>query len=86
MTEFLPLTTLNNKIYVKEQKNNFASLLNLCGWEEQINLEKDFWTFVIILLYIGKFFMFIIIHKGFKILYAKCNNAYLIRFIRYMVF
>ena len=32
---------------------DFASLLNLCGWDKQINLEEDFWVFILILLYLG---------------------------------
>ena len=40
---------------VEQKEQDFASVLNLCGWDGEISLEQDFWTFIMVLLYLGKY-------------------------------
>ena len=42
---------------VKQVEGDFFSLLKLCGWDEPVNLEDDFWVFILVLLYLGWCFM-----------------------------
>ena len=36
-----------------QREADFGSLVNLCGWDAEPDLEKDFWVFVIVVFYLG---------------------------------
>ena len=50
---FLDEEKLDFSRSVEQQEMDFISVLNLCGWDADISLEKDFWTFIMVLLYLG---------------------------------
>ncbi|XP_023326763.1 SET and MYND domain-containing protein 4 isoform X2 [Eurytemora carolleeae] len=52
---FLDEESLDFSRSVEQQEMDFLSVLNLCGWDANVSLEKDFWTFIMVLLYLEVF-------------------------------
>lgn len=50
---FLRQTRVDFSKPVEQREGDFSSLLNLCGWDGEIDLEKDFWIFIFVVFYLG---------------------------------
>lgn len=49
---FLGETRVDFSKPVEQRERDFSSLLNLCGWDGEIDLEKDFWIFILVVFYL----------------------------------
>ena len=43
----------------QQRPQSFASLLNLCGWQVEPDLQRDFWLYVVVVLYLGEVYAYV---------------------------